>query len=74
MADQVVILFMSVGGYLMDVPTAKVPACVIDCVGYLKIHHAGILETIAKSGATNAELEQELVSAIENYKASLQKK
>jgi F0F1-type ATP synthase alpha subunit len=54
----------------MDVEVAKVPAFVRDFVAYLKIHHAGILETIAKTGATTTELEQELVSAIETYKAS----
>ncbi|MDR1933716.1 MAG: F0F1 ATP synthase subunit alpha [Spirochaetales bacterium] len=73
MEDQVVILFMSVGGHLMDVEAAKVSAFVKDCTAYLKIHHADILRTIAETGAITAELEEQLVSAIENYKASLQK-
>jgi F0F1-type ATP synthase alpha subunit len=71
MEEEVVILFMGAGGYLMDVETAKVPAYVKGFVEYLKIHKAGILETIAKTGETSVELEQELVSAIEDYKASL---
>jgi F-type H+-transporting ATPase subunit alpha len=68
--EEVVILFLSAGGHLMDVETAKVPAFVKDFVAFLRIRHAGILEAAAKSGELSAELEQELMSAIENFKAS----
>ena len=74
MAEQVVILFISIGGHLMDVETEKVPAFVKDFVAYVKTHNSAILEGIAKTGVMGAEQEEALTAAIENYKASLQKK
>jgi F-type H+-transporting ATPase subunit alpha len=66
--DQAAILFMSVNGYLMDVAVDKVAAFIKGYLEHLRIHHAAILESIAKTGATTPELEQEMKNTIENYK------
>ncbi|MCL1817730.1 MAG: F0F1 ATP synthase subunit alpha [Spirochaetaceae bacterium] len=74
MAEQVAILFLSVGGHLMDVEVAQVPAFVRDFVASLKNRDMGILEEIAGTGAMSTELEQNLTAAIESYKASAAKR
>ncbi|GHV89858.1 ATP synthase subunit alpha [Spirochaetia bacterium] len=68
MEEQVAILYMSVNGYLMDVAVDKIAAFIKGFLEYLRVHHAAILETIAKTGATSVELEQELAQAIEDFK------
>jgi F0F1-type ATP synthase alpha subunit len=74
MEEQVVILFLGVGGHLMDVAVAKVSAFVRDFTAYLKIHNADLLEAIAKTGETTAELEGQLSDAIEDFKNTQQGK
>jgi F-type H+-transporting ATPase subunit alpha len=68
--DQVAVLFLSINGYLMDVPVNKVAAFIRDCVAYIREHKPAILETIAKTGAVSVEVEQDLRSSIDNFKNS----
>jgi F-type H+-transporting ATPase subunit alpha len=68
MEDQTAILFLAVNGYLMDVAVDKTASFIKGFLEYLRSHHAEIQETIAKTGATTAELEQDLRAAIESYK------
>ncbi|MDR1625217.1 MAG: F0F1 ATP synthase subunit alpha [Spirochaetia bacterium] len=70
MEEEVLILFLCVGGHLMDVEVAKVGAFVRDFVAYLKIHEADIPEAIARSAQISAEVEGRLAGAIENFKVS----
>jgi F-type H+-transporting ATPase subunit alpha len=72
MEDQTAILFIAVNGYLMDVEVDKVNTFIRGFLEYLRIHHKNILETIAKTGATTPELEQELKDTVENYKQAAQ--
>jgi F-type H+-transporting ATPase subunit alpha len=72
--DQVVILSLGVGGHLMDIEVTEVAAFVRDFVTYLKIHNADLLDTIAKTGELAIELDGELATAIETFKASRQEK
>ncbi|MDR1317424.1 MAG: F0F1 ATP synthase subunit alpha [Spirochaetales bacterium] len=74
MEEQVIILSLSAGGYLMDVDLGKVTAFVKDFVAHLKIHHADILEEIAKTAQVSVELEGQLGSVIEDFKVSRSEK
>jgi F-type H+-transporting ATPase subunit alpha len=68
MEEQTAILFMAVNGHLLDVPVDKIASFITGFLEYLKSRHGKILNTIAAAGAVTAELEQELVSAAEDYK------
>jgi F-type H+-transporting ATPase subunit alpha len=68
MAEQVAILYISVNGFLMDVKVPDITRFVEGFVNFLKIHHPGVLNSIDDAGAVSAEIEQELLSAVENYK------
>jgi F-type H+-transporting ATPase subunit alpha len=70
MEEEVLILSLSVGGHLMDVAVAEVPAFVRDFMAYLKIHNAGIPEAIAKTGQFPVELEGQFAAAIEEFRVS----
>jgi F-type H+-transporting ATPase subunit alpha len=71
--DQVAALYLSVNGYLLDVPVDKVTPFIKECVAYIRDHNAALLETIAETGALNMDVEQDLRSAIENFKSSQKK-
>jgi F-type H+-transporting ATPase subunit alpha len=68
MAEQTAILFISVNGHLMDVAKEKTGTFIKGFLEYLKVHNSGILDTIVKTGETTADLEQELIAAVENFK------
>jgi F-type H+-transporting ATPase subunit alpha len=68
MEEQTAILFMAVNGYLMDLAVHKTASFIKGFLEYLRSHHGEIPEAIAKTGATTAELEQDLRAAIESYK------
>jgi F-type H+-transporting ATPase subunit alpha len=66
--EQVAVLYISVNGFLMDIETRKIPQFVKGFLEHLKTHHSGILRTIAETGDSMAEIDQELAAAVENYK------
>ncbi|MDR3167523.1 MAG: F0F1 ATP synthase subunit alpha [Treponema sp.] len=68
MEEQAAILFLSVNGYLMDIPKDRVSAFVRGFSEYLKAHHDEILKTIASTGAITTEIEQKLGEAAEQFK------
>jgi F-type H+-transporting ATPase subunit alpha len=68
MEVQVAILYISVNGYLMDVPKEDVSQFITGFVEYLGLHHQAVLDTIGETGAITGDLEQELASAVENFK------
>jgi F-type H+-transporting ATPase subunit alpha len=68
MEEQAAVLYISVNGFLMDVKAGEIPRFIKGFLEYLRAHYSGVLQTIAKTGATTMELEKELVSAVESYK------
>ncbi|MDR1220051.1 MAG: F0F1 ATP synthase subunit alpha [Treponema sp.] len=68
--DQVAALYLSVNGYLLDVPVDKAAFFVKECVAFIRDRNAALLETIAETGALNMGVEQDLRSAIEDFKNS----
>jgi F-type H+-transporting ATPase subunit alpha len=73
MEIQVAILFISVNGFLKDVPIDGIGGFIRDFLEYLKRSHNETLETIAKTGASSAEIEQDLTQAVETFKQTRQK-
>jgi F-type H+-transporting ATPase subunit alpha len=69
---QVAVLFISINGFLMDVPVDKVSAFVKGFIEYLKLRNGGLLKEIADTGVMSVEIEQGLTSAIETFKQSKQ--
>jgi F-type H+-transporting ATPase subunit alpha len=67
-AQEAAILFVSINGYLMDIPVNKIGVFVKGFLEYLETHDAGLMESVAKTGVLSSENEQELVSAVENFK------
>jgi F-type H+-transporting ATPase subunit alpha len=68
MEEQAALLFISVSGCLLDIARDKVSEFTRDFLDYLKEKHADILESIAKTRETTAELEGALMSAVEEFK------
>jgi F-type H+-transporting ATPase subunit alpha len=68
MEEQVAILFISVNGYLMDIPKEKVSGFIRSFLEYLRGHYGETLAAIAQTGATTPEIEGELTSAAEQFK------
>ncbi|MDR0601100.1 MAG: F0F1 ATP synthase subunit alpha, partial [Treponema sp.] len=68
MAEEAVILFVSVNGYLMDVPVNEISSCVAGFLEYLKAHNADLLAALAKTGTFAPENEEALVTAVDSYK------
>jgi F-type H+-transporting ATPase subunit alpha len=72
MEAQVAVLFISINGFLMDVPVDKVSAFVKEFIEYLKLRNGGLLKEIADTAVMSTEIEQGLTSAIETFKQSKQ--
>jgi F-type H+-transporting ATPase subunit alpha len=72
MEEQTAILFIAVNGSLMDVPLPKISGFIRGFLEYLRQRYGEILTSIAETGAISGEIEEELSSAIENYKAQKQ--
>jgi len=68
MEKEAIILFVAINGCLVDVQVEKVHEFIEGLLEYLSLKHPNILQTIAESGATGEELEQELFRAVETYK------
>ncbi|MDR2536074.1 MAG: F0F1 ATP synthase subunit alpha [Treponema sp.] len=68
MAEQAVVLFISINGYLIDIAKEQVNVFIQDFLKHLKAEHAAILETLSQTGNLTMETEQDLRSVIEHYK------
>ncbi|MDR0599570.1 MAG: F0F1 ATP synthase subunit alpha [Treponema sp.] len=68
MEEETALLFAAVNGCLADIPVDQVRAFAAGLPEFLRTKHAGILKTIAETGASTTELEQELSEAIDAYK------
>lgn len=72
MADQVVMLYTAINGYLMDRELSAVQDFLQGLLEYLRIKSPDILDQIAKTGELKADVEESLKKAIENF-ASLKR-
>lgn len=72
MADQVVMLYAAINGYLMDRELSAVQDFLRGLLEYLRIKNPDILDQIGKTGELKAEAEENLKKAIENF-ASLKR-
>ncbi|MDO8571085.1 MAG: F0F1 ATP synthase subunit alpha, partial [bacterium] len=66
--EQVVAIYAGVNGYLDDVPVEKIRVFEKQFVDYLTAKQKDILETIFSTGDLNAETEQKLKNALEDFK------
>ena len=73
LADQIVILFLAVNGYLLSIKVENIHSFVKDCLDHLKNRKADLIDGIAQTGALSAEQESELRVTIEAYKESIKK-
>ncbi|MHC6201568.1 F0F1 ATP synthase subunit alpha [Breznakiellaceae bacterium SP9] len=69
MAEQTVILYFALNGHLMDTPTDKVASFIKTFLTFLKTHYKKIIDAIQASGTLDKDLEDELVLAVEKYRA-----
>ncbi|WP_010263781.1 F0F1 ATP synthase subunit alpha [Treponema primitia] len=72
MEEQVAVLFVSINGFLLDVPVDKVSTFVKGFVEYLKLRKGELLKEIADTGVMSPEIEQGLTGAIEAFKQAKQ--
>ncbi|MDR1030299.1 MAG: F0F1 ATP synthase subunit alpha [Treponema sp.] len=72
MAEQAIILYISVNSYLMDVAQDRITAFIKGFIEYLKMQHQGILESISATETLSFDYEEELRAAIETYKSTNQ--
>jgi F-type H+-transporting ATPase subunit alpha len=68
MEAQVAALFVSINGYLLDIPVEKIAAYMKEFLEYLKLRRGDLLKEIADTGVLSAESEQALSDAIETFK------
>jgi F-type H+-transporting ATPase subunit alpha len=68
MEEQVAVLFVSLNGYLMDVPVDRVSGFIKEFLEYLKLRKGEVLKEIADSGAMSPEIEQGLSGAVVSFK------
>jgi len=68
MEEQVAALFVSLNGYLIDIPANKAGAFIKDFLAYLRAERPAALETIAKTGVLDMETETALRDAADLYK------
>ncbi|MDR2793522.1 MAG: F0F1 ATP synthase subunit alpha [Treponema sp.] len=71
--EQVAALYLSINGYLMDVPVSKVASFIKECIAYIRDHNAAVLERITETGVLDVDVEQDMRSAIESFKNSQKK-
>jgi F-type H+-transporting ATPase subunit alpha len=65
---QAAILFLAVNGYLMDVKIDDLALFIRNYIDYLQVHNVSLLKNIAQTGNITADEENELRSAIEEFK------
>ena len=67
-AQQYLILFASVHGYLMEMKTKEVSIFVKGLLEYMDSHYFTIMDDLDKSGASSADTDEEITKALESYK------
>jgi F-type H+-transporting ATPase subunit alpha len=67
-AQQYIILFASLNGYLMDVEVKKVSSFIKGFLEFMASGNPIIMDDLDKTGESNATIDQAIVEALENYK------
>ena len=67
-AQQYIILFAAVNGFLIDVETREVAGFVAGFLEYMAVHHKGIVDGLDKDGASSVDMDHEISEALESYK------
>ncbi|MCL1958488.1 MAG: F0F1 ATP synthase subunit alpha [Spirochaetes bacterium] len=66
--EQIVILFLAVEGFLLDIKTENISVFVKDFLLHLKSQKADLLRSIAETGVVSKEQEDELRLTVETFK------
>jgi len=66
--EQIIILFLAVEGFLLDIKTENVAAFVKDFLSHLKSQKADLLKSIAETGVVSKEQEDELHLIVKSFK------
>lgn len=66
--EQVAVLFCATKSYLMDLPTKKVREFNKELLNYIKEKHGKVLDAIRTTGKLEEDIENELRTAIEEFK------
>ncbi|MGE4484180.1 MAG: F0F1 ATP synthase subunit alpha [Oscillospiraceae bacterium] len=69
--EQVILLYIAVSKYLMDVPVKDVKKFSGGAVNYIKDKYSQIPESILQTGALSPDMEELLKKAVEEYKANI---
>jgi F-type H+-transporting ATPase subunit alpha len=67
-AQQYTILFISLNGFLLDIAVPKISGFIKGFLEHLEMHNKDMLVNINKSGESSPEIENELKTAVQNYK------
>ena len=71
-AQQYAILFVAANGHLMDIQTKDVSDFIEGFLAYLTAYHGSVMEDLDKTGASTAQIDQEITEAVESYKVTKQ--
>jgi len=66
---QIVVLFLAVEGFFLDIKTENVSAFAKDLLSYLKTQKADLMRSIADTGVVTEQQEDELRITVKSFKA-----
>lgn len=69
-SEQALVLFAAEKGYLKDVPLNKILDLEAALLSYAKSEHADFMQSLKESGDYNAEIEEQLKSILDTFKAT----
>jgi F-type H+-transporting ATPase subunit alpha len=65
---QIAILFLATNEYLMDIESRKVASFTKSFLAFLDENHAGLMQSVGKTGVLSADQEEELHTAVKKFK------
>jgi F-type H+-transporting ATPase subunit alpha len=69
LAEEIVVLFAAVNGYLSDVKVEEVRSFLEQGLKFMKYKHKALLETLQAKGELSPESEEELRAALDEYRS-----
>jgi len=67
-AQQYIILYAALNGYLLEVEVKKISPFIKSFLEYIKSANPLIMDDLDKTGELNAETDEAIIAAFENYK------
>ena len=67
-AQQYIILYTAVNGFLIDVETREVAGFVAGFLEYMAAHHGGIMDELEREGISTVDTDHEITESLEAYK------